>query len=558
MSMLFDDIKTEEDLEKLKRTIMCDDAERANFMNIRKKCANEYAADMQNSSSVVNKKKMPSNAEMLAYYRDLVKKGEQKPIKEVEQVLRKIKVRSNSGVAVISLLTKPFPCPGKCIYCPNEKEMPKSYLSKEPAAARALANNFSPYKQVQNRMKALVANGHPVDKLEIIVIGGTWSFYDREYQEEFISEIFHAANDFTKDDDSKEFGKKKTLEELQKENETAGARIIGLSIETRPDYINEDELNHLRKLGVTKIEIGVQHLNNDVLTYNKREMTAESIAEATELMRNAGFKVVYHMMPNLPGSTPEVDIKMFGELFSGEKYQPDMLKMYPCVVLRNSMLYTMWEKGEFKAYTDEELIHVLSEAKKQVPKYVRIIRVIRDIPASYIVAGSKISNLRQVIEEDQKKNNWFCKCIRCREIRNEKVSFDDYKLSRIEYKTITGKEIFLSFEHKTQNKCAAFCRLRLPNKEATSTFTDNLEVLKDAAIIRELHTYGQMEKIREKGNQSQHRGLGIRLMNEAEKIAKDAGYEKMSVISGVGVREYYKNKLGYTLEKTYMTKKIKQ
>ncbi len=554
--MLFDDIKTEKDLELLKCNIMRDKNLHAHFMDIRKKTATTYGPDLKHASNPNDERRMPSNSEMVAYYKDLVKKGEQKPSKEVEQILRKIKVRSNSGVAVVSLLTKPYQCPGRCIYCPFEKEMPKSYLSKEPAAARALANNFDPYAQVQNRMRALVANGHPIDKLEVIVIGGTWSAYEKDYQEEFISEIFRAANNFTKGDDEYETGTELSLEELQQENETAGARIIGLSIETRPDHINEEELNRLRWLGVTKIEIGVQHLQDSVLSFNQRDMTAKEISDATELMRNAGFKVVYHMMPNLPGSTPEMDIQMFGDLFNGNKYHPDMLKMYPCVVLKGSVLYTMWERGEFKPYTDDELIHVLREAKKQVPRYVRILRVIRDIPASYIIAGSKVSNLRQVILEDQKKHNWQCECIRCREIRNNQVQLDDYELQTIEYNTVTGKEIFLSFEHTSENKCAAFCRLRLPDKDATTTFTGNLEVLRDAAIVRELHTYGQLMKIKNKGDQGQHRGLGMRLMQEAERIARESGCKKLAVISGVGVREYYKNKLGYKLDHTYMVKTL--
>lgn len=554
--MLFNDIKTEEKLERLKCLIMSDKKHRERFLAIRRQCAKTYGPDLEHVGSAVDEKRMPSNAEMLAYYKDLVEKGEQKLSREVEQILRKIKVRSNSGVAVISLLTKPYQCPGKCIYCPNETTMPKSYLSKEPAAARALANNFSPYTQVQNRMRALLANGHPIDKLEIIIIGGTWSFYDEVYQEEFVSEIFRAVNEFGKEKETQNENKKKTLEELQRENETADGRIIGLSIETRPDYIDEKELSRLRRFGVTKIEIGVQHLDDKVLEYNKREINTKKVSEATELMRNAGFKVVYHMMPNLPGSTSDMDIKMFGDLFNSKKYQPDMLKIYPCVVLKNSELYSLWERGDFSSYTDDELLYVLREAKKQVPKYVRILRVIRDIPAEYIMAGSKVSNLRQFIQQDQKKTQWSCNCIRCREIRNEKVLLNDYVLERLDYNTLTGKEIFLSFEHKNDKKCAAFCRLRLPNKNATKTFSGNLKVLRDASLIRELHTYGQLVGITKKGDQSQHRGLGTRLMKEAECIAKDAGYKKMAVISGVGVREYYKNKLGYTLEGTYMTKEL--
>ena len=524
--MLFNDIKTEEKLERLKCQIMSDKKHRESFLAIRRQCAKNYGPDLEYVGNAVDEKRMPSNAEMLAYYKDLVEKGEQELSREVEQILRKIKVRSNSGVAVISLLTKPYQCPGRCIYCPNEEEMPKSYLSKEPAAARALANNFSPYTQVQNRMRALLANGHPIDKLEVIIIGGTWSFYDEEYQEEFVFEIFRAVNNFGKERDAQNESKKKTLEELQRENERSDGRIIGLSVETRPDYVDEKELGRLRRFGVTKIEIGVQHLDDEVLAYNKRDITIKRISEATELMRNAGFKVVYHMMPNLPGSTTGMDIKMFGNLFNSKKYQPDMLKMYPCVVLKESELYDMWKKGEFTPYTDDELIYVLSEAKKQIPKYVRILRVIRDIPAEYIVAGSKISNLRQFIQQDREKHNWQCRCIRCREIRNEKILLDDYLLKRIDYETVTGKEIFLSFEHKKDNKCAAFCRLRLPDRDAVSTFFGNLKVLQDASIIRELHTYGQLVGIKKKGDQSQHRGLGTRLMNEAESIAKDAGYKK--------------------------------
>jgi len=563
-AMLFDGLKTERDLEALKRQILRDDLLYARFCAVRESI---YQSNDKDDNTVVwrkiepflgtKKKKMPTNSEMLVFYKVLVDLGEQTSSRQVEQLLRKIKVRSNSGVAVVSLLTKPYACPGRCIYCPTEKEMPKSYLSKEPAAARALANNFDPYLQVVNRLRALVSNGHPVDKLEVIVIGGTWSFYEQEYQEDFIKEIFRASNNFLAEKDKiieKDF---QTLEELQKINETANVRVIGLSVETRPDHINEEELNRLRRYGVTKVEIGVQHLNDEVLEFNKRGIKTARVSEATELLRNTGFKIVYHMMPNLPQSNLQMDVQMFKDLFSGKDFHPDMIKIYPCVVLQKTELYELWKQGEFRPYSDQELTDILISIKKDIPLYVRLIRVIRDIPATYIMAGSKMSNLRQIIQQDQKKNNWECRCIRCREIRNEEVLLDNYLLSRLEYETRTGKEIFLSFEHKNkkENKCAAFCRLRLPDKNIVSNFSDSLGVLKGAAIIRELHTYGQLVCISEEGGQSQHRGFGRRLMEEAENIARAAGYEKIAVISGVGVREYYRS-LGYELDRTYMVKSL--
>jgi len=553
--MLFNDIKTEQDLERLKRKVICDEDLYAQIRQVRKKIyPPEYKIAVESkleSYTNSSKKEMPTNAEILALYHDMIKSGEQKESKEAEAVMRKIKTRSNSGVAVVSLLTKPFACPGRCIYCPTEENMPKSYLSLEPAAARALANDFDPYMQIINRLRALVANGHPTDKIEMIVIGGTWSFYHPVYQEEFISECFRACNNFGSE---KVIEKgEKNLSEMQEINENTKCRIIGLSIETRPDYITGYELSRLRKFGVTKVEIGVQHLDNDILRLTKRDMTREAVAEATEKLRNAGFKVVYHMMPNLPGSDIKRDIAMFRELFSGKEFQPDMLKIYPCMVLEKSELYDTWKQGGFKPYTDEELMEVLSAVKKNIPIYTRIIRVIRDIPASYIKAGSVISNLRQHLIEDQKKNNWRCKCIRCREIRNDIFDPKDFTLTKTEYETTTGKEIFLSYENEKENKLAAFLRVRLPKEVSDEFYKEELKVLKDSAIVRELHTYGQLKPIHEKGDQSQHIGLGRSLMQKAEKIAHEAGYKKITVISGVGVREYYR-KLGYELEGTYMVK----
>jgi elongator complex protein 3 len=303
---------------------------------------------------------------------------------------------------------------------------------------------------------------------------------------------------------------------------------------------------------VTKVEIGVQHLDDEVLTETKRNMTSADIARATELLRDAGIKVVYHMMPNLPGSDVKKDVQMFRDLFrDGSGFQPDMLKIYPCMVLEGSELYETWKSGNFRAYTDEELMEVLREAKKLVPPYVRILRVIRDIPAEYVKAGSKISNMRQWLETDQKKFGWKCKCIRCREVREREVSLADCSLVKREYRTLAGKEIFLSFEDEKKDLLVSFLRLRFPDKNTETT----LPVLKNAALVRELHTYGRMAGIHKEGDQGQHRGFGKLLLEEAEKLAKENGCEKLAIISGVGVREYYR-KFGYELEETYMTKKF--
>lgn len=555
--MLFSSIKTEKELDQLKRRVLNDKALYERILAIREQI------NKRNDRAVVwskfapyeggSIKKMPTNAEMLQLYRDMIEKGEQESSKDADFLLKKLKVRSNSGVAVVSLLTKPYACPGRCIYCPTEKRMPKSYLSKEPAAARALANKFDAYLQITTRLKALKMNGHPIDKIEMILIGGTWSFYKRDYQDEFVSECFRACNNFESDTEIKKG--ELSLGELQKINETAKCRIIGLSIETRPDYINEEELNNLRRLGVTKVEIGVQHLDNGVLEHIKRGMTRERVAEATELLRNAGFKIVYHMMPNLPGSTPEMDVQMFRELFSGKDFHPDMLKIYPCVVLKSSMLYKIWLDGGFKAYEDQELIDVLVKAEREIPHYVRVVRMIRDIPSSYVMTGNKKSNLRETIDAIQKRDGFEQQEIRSREVRDAEVKLEDFELIRRHYETQTGREIFLSFENTSTNKLAAFVRLRLPKKEAIENFADNLSVLKDSAIIRELHTYGRLMHVGEEGAQSQHRGFGRRLLEEAERVAREEGYQKIAVISGVGVRGYYA-KNGYELDRTYMVKSL--
>lgn len=463
------------------------------------------------------------------------KREKSRRLEGLRRLLRKREIRTLSGIAPITVLTKPYPCPGRCIYCPAPKGMPQSYIASEPAAQRAFRLKFDPHKQVKMRIKALEDNGHSVDKIELIVLGGTWSFYEKKYQTWFIKRCFEAANGRPA----------KSLQQAQKKNEKAKHRIIGLSLETRPDYVDVDELWRMRKLGCTHVQIGVQTLHQDILDLVKRDDNLENIARATALLRDFGFKITYHLMPGLPGSTPEKDLATFKKVFSDSRFQPDMLKIYPCVVVRNSVLYQWYKKGKYKPYSDKVLTNLLIRIKKTIPPYVRINRLIRDFPGPDIVAGNLVTNLRQLLHEQGVE----CQCIRCREVRNEKFSFEKLRLVRRTYRAGQGVEHFISFESRDRKKLYAFVRLRLPKGKAQRAFDNK------TALIRELHTYGELIPVGSKRKAVQHIGLGKRLMVEVEMLAKQKGYKKITVIAGIGVREYYR-KLGYKLEKTYMVKEL--
>ncbi len=548
---LFENINNIDDIIRLKKKIAKDSILQADLKRVR-----SVALYTKGGKRKVGDDSVPSTAELRLLYELYIKEGKAKYSSEIDNMLRKMRTKSNSGVAVVSILTKPFRCPGRCTYCPLDVRMPKSYLADEPAAARALATEFDPYEQVRTRLSALSANGHPVDKVEMIVIGGTWSFYPKEYQEEFLIGAFRACNDWGTENDSRIESYNDKLEyikELQKINETANARVIGLSIETRPDFITDDEIKRLRVLGVTKVEIGVQHLDNEVLERTKRDMKIEAVAIATERMRDAGIKLVYHMMPNLPGSTKERDISMFRDLFNDDRWKPDMLKIYPCMVLAGTELYKEFERGEYIPYTDEELAEVLAGEKHEVPSYVRIQRVVRDIPATHILAGSKTSNFRELLTKSMEEKGWHCMCIRCREVRETEIDPNNFNLVEREYRTTRGMEYFLSFEKDDDRggKLASFTRLRIRDDMNSS----NIEELKGAALIRELHTYGRLVRIGEEGKQSQHVGFGRKLIERAEEISKTHGAKRLAIIAGVGVRKYYE-KLGYHLDGTYMVKDL--
>jgi len=485
----------------------------------------------------------PNNISLLKVYHDLIKNKSLETNANIENILKTRPIRSLSGVINVSVLTKPYKCPGTCTFCPNEKDIPKSYLSGEPAVERAKRLNFDPYVQVKKRIEVLELGGHNAEKIDLRILGGTWSYYNDKYKIWFVKQCFCACNEkpFKEEPYSN-----KTISELYSEleieqeiNRSAKYRIIGLSFETRPDYIDDKEVFQMRRLGATKIEIGVQSLYNDVLKKTKRGHDVETTIKATQLLKDAGFKVSYQMMINLPGSNIKRDLEMFKELFQNQNFKPDYLKIYPLALVKNSELYEDYLKKEYKPYTGRELIDLIKSIKKDIPDYTRIERIIRDIPAPLIVeGGSKSSNLRQIIDKEITKEGWQCNCIRCREIRDQKQN-PELKMFRENYSAQNGKEIFLSFKDAEEKNLYSMLRLRIT--------PDN------SALIREVHTYGESKRINEKGL-VQHKGLGKALIAEAENIAKNEYHsQKIFVISGVGVRDYYA-KLGYGLENYYMVK----
>jgi elongator complex protein 3 len=575
-----------------------------------------------------NKLPQPTNADIRELYEKMIARKEVKRKPSFEKSMLSRGVRTQSGVAVVAVLTKPYVCPGKCAFCPSEENMPKSYLSNEPAVMRAIMNKFNPYQQVQSRLHALMINGHSTNKIELIVMGGTFSYFPKKYQYWFIKECFRACNEFelsrkskclpyqiTKVESQKSNKKwkrqlikeqeikkrhsssqkisslQKQLLHEQKKNEKNKTKMVGLTLETRPDWINKKEIINFRELGCTRVELGVQSIYDDILKKNRRGHLAQSTIDATKLLKEAGFKINYHMMPGLYGSSPFSttcvkgvkvrgtrtlggfsDLQMFKELFSNPDYQPDMLKIYPTVVIKGTPLYRWWKQGNYKPLDNDTFEKLVIKIKNEaIPPYIRIQRLVRDVPLPSIEAGPTISNLRQVVAPKA-----HCQCIRCREIKgdykstpcvkgvkvrgtrtlggfSEKTTNQKIFLNRIDYSASDGKEIFLQFIDN-DNRLYALLRLRI-NSSSTPA----------SAIIREVHTYGKVTAVGKKDkNSPQHIGLGRKLLQEAEKIAKEEltnlnipkNKQKIAVISGVGVRDYYRQN-GYRLQNTYMLKKLK-
>jgi ELP3 family radical SAM enzyme/protein acetyltransferase len=489
------------------------------------------------------------------------------------------KMRSQSGILQVTIATsgEEFSCEFDCYYCPNQEGMPRSYVAEGPSMRRARECNFDPILQFQNRVTAYSVNGHPPDKFEIIVIGGTWDSYDIAYQKKFVTQVYYAANTlFQPVDDRREM---LSLEEEKQINQNrALSKIIGFTIETRPDQISPEQIKRCLSYGVTRVQIGVQHTDNAILKKINRQSTIEDAIEAIHLLKDAGLKVQTHWMPNLPGATPEKDIAMFDRIIYSQALQSDDWKIYPTIVTKTSDrdktdVYTVIEKwyndGKYVPYSMEELKEVIIHAKIRVPRQVRISRVFRDIPMINIKGGANVPNMREELHEIMEANGDVCECIRCREVKDRHVAPEDIHLRVHEYKASFAREFLISFESKEKTTgervLHSFLRLRLPNKENPEFITNGyIKELKGAALIREVHVYGQMIPTYDKlitnnemykSFKNQHTGLGRRMIECAENYASTEGYDKIAITSGVGVRNYYK-KYGYRLEGDYMVKSI--
>ena len=511
--------------------------------------------------------------------------------KELVQVLSIKPTRTISGVAVVAVMSKPFKCPhGVCIMCPGGPksyfgDVPQSYTGNEPASRRAKRNHYDPYLQVMNRLEHYLCLHKVPDKIELIIMGGTFPAMPKDYQEEFVKYCFKAFNDFSslffknEEVDYNKFNeffelpgdindigrtnrihekfialKNSNVADLEKEqlvNEDSKVRCIGMTVETKPDWGLLKHGNELLKLGCTRVEVGVQSLDDEILLRINRGHDLKDTIKSFQELKDLGFKINAHYMLGLPGSSKEKDLEDLKKLFSDERFKPDMLKIYPCLVVKGTGLYTLYKLGKFRPMSTKEAAEIISEFKRDVPIYLRIMRVQRDIPSNIISAGVDRTNLREYVKQLCFEKGISCRCIRCRESgRARKI--EDVDVFVKEYMASDGREFFISFEDKENDVLVGFCRLRFPSKQLRKEFTEK------TAIIRELHVYSSAVEIGKEAfeNQFQHKGLGKKLVSKAEDIAKENGMDKMLVISGIGVKRYYE-KLGYKKEGSYMGKSLR-
>ncbi len=491
----------------------------------------------------------PSNSELLA-----AATAEENG--KIIQLLKLKPVRSISGVSVITVMPKPYPCPKDepCIYCPGgpNYNTPQSYTGKEPAAMRAIQHNFDPYGQVKSRIEQLRAIGHDVDKVELIIFGGTLTVYPPDYLEWFVTQCLNAMSGVNA----------KTIEEAQAAAETAPIRVSDIALETRPDYCKEPHVDFMLKLGATRVELGVQTVHNDVYKQVNRGHTVEDVVEATRVVRDAGFAVVYHMMPNLPGSSYERDLEAFEQIFEDERFRPDALKIYPTLVMPGTKLYEMWQRGEYRPYPFDQMVQLVAEVKKRVPPWVRIQRIQRDIPSNLIADGVKRGDLRMLVKERLRQEGSRCRCIRCREVGHVerelglKPDVENVKLKIERYRAGEGEELFLSFEDVEKDILIGLLRLRLPSEKVHRPEAKTTH----ATLVRELHVYGPLVPVGDRAEVPtsawQHRGYGAGLLAEAERISREEfDARKVVVLAGIGTRNYYR-RFGYERDGPYMVRKL--
>ncbi|MFQ3320554.1 MAG: elongator complex protein 3 [Natronomonas sp.] len=544
--------------ESLVEDILAGDIDRDDLESAKMDACREYSSP-----------KVPKNTELLDY-------APEEHREELEPIVRRKPVRTASGVSPVAIMTSPHTCPhGKCLYCPggpaSEFSSSQSYTGHEPAAARGVQNDYDPYGQVTLRLHQLRKIGHPVDKVELILMGGTMTARSHDYQEWFVKRALEAMNDydldaeptpseeksFKPDPDDVEFS---YLEDVIAENETAPIRNIGTTFETKPDWCDPEQIDRMLDLGGTKVEVGVQTTYERVNREMHRGHGVQASLDANRRLRDSAFKVGYHMMPGQPGMSKEMCLQDFRELFENSDWRPDYLKIYPTLVVRDTITYDMWRNEEYDPLTNEEAAELVAEIKSMIPRYTRLQRVQRDIPADFIDAGVWKSNLRQLARKRMDEHGWDCDCIRCREVGMNDEEPETVEMDVMTYEAAGGTEHFISFEDFENDLLIGFCRLRFPNDPVRRE-------LDNAALIRELHVYGNevgvgseapraSDASGETASAHQHKGYGRRLLEKAEHMAADAGYEKLSVISGIGVREYYREKLGYYQDGPYVSTRL--
>ncbi len=502
--------------------------------------------------------RIPTNSEILSHV-------DGSDLERLLPVLVKKPIRTMSGIAVVAVMARPYPCPGECIYCPGGEDSPRSYTGLEPAALRAKRTGYDPYKQVSDRLKQLESIGHPVDKVELIVMGGTFNAQPADYQEWFITQSLKAMNDFGGAGKLSKTAKsalepnrtsrlKSDLIDVQNENENARVRNVGITLETRPDFAGQGQIDKMLELGVTRVELGVQTIYDPIYRKVKRGHTIKDVIDATRRLKDSGLKVGYHIMPGL-FSNFKTDIKIFDTIFTDENFKPDFIKIYPALVIRGTELFDMWKDGEYSPYSDEEAAALLTEIKKKMPKWTRTMRIQRDIPAKLIEAGVKKGDLGDVVYRQLEENGFRCRCIRCRDaghlVYKKGIKIGGIEVLKEVYQASGGEEHFISAEDVENDALIAYLRLRFPSEDARRKEIDG-----KTAIIRELRVVGQMVPIgKEIKKARQHRGLGALLLKEAENVSAINGRDNILITSAIGTREYYR-KHGYHAFGPYMRKKL--